>query len=285
MAASAALALFLGITHAYLLHLADTTLHSGEDLRNLTSLPTFALLPEVKRRALGHLTLEDYVARRPLTAFAEQVRALRAGLWLGADRPRVIAITAARPAEGKTVLTIALGRSATLGGERVLAIECDMRQPRFARRLHAQNTAGLSELLKGEVTLEDAIEADPVTGMAFIHAGQPRGDVLSVFMSEAMARLLVTVRERYDLVLLDAPPVQAMTEARVIAAIADATVLCVRWRSTPRAVLRHALDLLEDANANVVGTVLTRIDARAHVRSGFADAEVYHRRYRHYYQG
>ena len=104
-------------------------------------------------------------------------------------------------------------------------------------------------------------------------------------MSEDMARLLAIVRGRYDIVLLDAPPVQAITEARVIAAIADATVLCVRWRSTPRAVMRHALDLLEDANANVVGTVLTRIDPRTHMRSGFADAEVYHRRYRQYYQG
>jgi Mrp family chromosome partitioning ATPase len=104
-------------------------------------------------------------------------------------------------------------------------------------------------------------------------------------MSEAMARLLATVRADYDLVLLDAPPVQAMTEARLVAANADATILCVRWRSTPRGVLRHALDLLEDAHANVVGIVLTRVDPRAHVRSGVADAEVYHRRYRHYYQG
>lgn len=285
MAASVALAVFLGMLHAYLLHLADTTLQSGDELRGIANLPTFALMPEVTRRALGHLALEDYVARRPLTAYAEQVRALRAGLWLGADRPRVIAITAARPAEGKTITTISLARSASLGGERVLAIECDMRQSRFAHRLHAQNSVGLSEVLKGEASLEEAIESDPVTGMAFIHAGHPRGDVLGLFMSEAMARLLATVRGQYDLVLLDAPPVQAMTEARVIAAIADATVLCVRWRSTPRPVLRHALDLLEDANANVVGTVLTRIDARAHVRSGFADAEVYHRRYRHYYQG
>lgn len=285
MAASVAIALFLGMVHAYLMHLADTTLQSSDDLRAVTNLPNFALLPEVKKRALGHLSLEDYVARRPLTAFAEQVRALRAGLWFGADRPRVIAITAARPSEGKTVTSIALARSAALAGERVLAIECDMRQPRFAHRLHAHQPAGLSELLKGEVTLEDAIQADPVTGMAFIHAGNPRGDVLSLFMSEAMARLLSQVRPHYELILLDAPPVQAMTEARVVAAIADATVMCVRWRSTPRAVLRHALDLLEDANANVMGTVLTRIDPRAHVRSGFADADVYHRRYRRYYQG
>lgn len=288
MAASVAIAVFLGLVHAYLLHLVDTTLQSGDDLRGISNLPNFALLPEVKRRALGHLAIEDYVARRPLTAFAEQVRALRAGLWFGADRPRVIAVTAARPSEGKTVTTLALARSAALGGEKVLAIECDMRQPRFAARLHAHQEAGLSDVLRGETSLDDAIQADPVTGMAFIHAGRPRraegGDALSLFMSEDMARLLQIVRARYDLVLLDAPPVQAMTEARVIAAIADATVLCVRWRSTPRAVLRHALDLLEDANANVVGTVLTRIDPRAHVRSGFADAEVYHRRYRQYYK-
>jgi Mrp family chromosome partitioning ATPase len=109
--------------------------------------------------------------------------------------------------------------------------------------------------------------------------------VLALFMSAAMGRLLATVRADYDLVLLDAPPVQAMTEARVVAAIADATLLCVRWRSTPRAVLRHALDLLEEAHAHVAGTVLTRVDPRAHVRSGYADAEVYHRRYRPYYRG
>lgn len=144
---------------------------------------------------------------------------------------------------------------------------------------------GLAELLRGEASLVDVVETDPVIGMAFIYAGNPNGDVPGLFMSEAMARLLATVRTQYELVLLDAPPVQPMTEARVIAAIADATVLCVRWRSTPQAVLRLALDLLEDANANVAGTVLTRIDPPAHFRSGFADAEVYHRRYRQYYQG
>ncbi|MGE0418096.1 MAG: GumC family protein, partial [Acetobacteraceae bacterium] len=275
---SVALGCFLGLVVVYALHLTDSTLNSGEDVRTFTQLPCFALLPEPGRRALGHLSIEDYVARRPLTAFAEQVRALRAGLWLGADRPRVIATTAARPAEGKTVVTIALGRSASLSGERVLAIECDMRQPHFARRLHAQGGVGLSQLLKGEASLADAIQHDLLTGMHFIHAGQPTTDVLGMFMSESMARLLATVRAEYDLVLLDAPPVQAMTEARLVAANADATILCVRWRSTPRGVLRHAMDLLEDAHANVVGVVLTRVDPRAHVRSGFADAEVYHRR-------
>ncbi len=290
MAGAAMSGLFLGLLLATILHVADTTLRSGDDTRAVSNLPCFALLPEVGRRALGHLSIEEYVARRPLTIFAEQVRALRAGLWFGANRPRVIAMTAARPAEGKTVVSIALARSAALSGERVLLIESDLRQPRFARRLGAEFEFGLAEFLKGEAVLEDVIQLDQLSGMHYIHAGKSTSGsggahLPGLFMSETMARMLATVRQDYDLVLLDAPPVQAMTEARVVAAIADATVLCVRWRSTPRATLRLALDLLEDAHANVVGTVLTRVEPRIHLRSGAADAEVYHRRYKQYFAG
>jgi len=284
LAAGGAGVLF-GLLVVYCRHLMDTSVNSGEDIRATTGLACFALLPEIGKRARGHLRMEDYAARRPLTAFAEQIRALRAGLWLGAHRPQVIAITAARPAEGKTVLTVSLGRSAKLAGEKVLLIECDLRQPKFNRIFGAEAAPGLSELLLGTARLEDLPRADPLTGLAYIAAGKPGGDMLSLFLSDAMTVLLKTVRAQYDLILLDTPPVQAMSEARVAAAIADAVLLCVRWRDTPRSVLRHALDLLRETHANVIGTVLTRIDPRAHVRSGSADAEVYHRRYRAYYRG
>ena len=290
MLAALASGLGLGLLLVYALERADTTLHSGDTLRDISGLPCFALLPEVRKRALGHLRIEDYVVRRPLTVFAEQIRALRAGLWLGPNRPRVVAVTSARPSEGKTVLTLSLARSACLAGERVMVVECDLRQPSFSRRLHTEGAhtkgdGGLTELLRGEAALEDTIRHDSLNGMDYILAGKPGGDILGLFMSAAMAELLARLRQDYDLVLLDAPPVQAMTEARAIAAMADCTVLAVRWRSTPCAVLRHALDLLEEAHAIVVGTVLTRVDPRVHVRSGYADAEVYHRRYKPYYRG
>jgi succinoglycan biosynthesis transport protein ExoP len=276
---------FCGLVLVYVMHVLDRSMNSGEDIRAATGLPCFALLPEAGKRQLGHLRVEDYVARRPLTAFAEQIRGLRAGLWLGAHRPRVIAITAARPGEGKTVLTLSLGRSAKLAGEKVLLIECDLRQPKFARIFGSDAEPGLADLLRGTARLEDLPREDPVTGLAYIAAGKPGGDMLSLFMSDAMARLMSTVREQYDLILLDTPPVQAMSEARVAAAIADAVLLCVRWRKTPRAVVRRAVDLLRETHANVIGTVLTRIDPGAHLRSGATDAEVYHRRYRRYYRG
>jgi len=285
LAASFAAAIFLGLLLVYVLHLTDTTLHSGDELRRATGLPCFALIPEAGRRALGHLNIHDYVVRRPLTAFAEQIRSLRASVALQHDHPQVIAITAARPAEGKSVLTLAFGRSAHLSGERVLAIECDVRQASFQHRLAGRAAPGLMDILRGDAAWTDAIQADPLTGMAFITAGKPGGDVLGLFLSDPMRRLLAEVREHYDLILLDAPPVEAMTEARIAAALADATLMCVRWRSTQTKTLLHALEVLNAAHARIIGIVMTRVDARVHLRSGYADAGVYHRRYKAYFRG
>ena len=125
---------------------------------------------------------------------------------------------------------------------------------------------------------------DEVTGMDYIPAGQPEPNALGLLMSATMARLLQTLRQDYDLVLLDAPPAQAVTDARIVAGLADATLLCVRWRSTPHSNVLNTLEMLEEAHANVVGAVLTHVDVKVHVRSGYADAEVYHPRYGGYFR-
>jgi succinoglycan biosynthesis transport protein ExoP len=315
MAASLAAAVFLGLLLIYILQLTDGTLHSGEEIRLLTGLPCLALIPEVGRRALGHLKIQDYVVRRPLTAFAEQVRSLRVGVSLDVEHPQIITVSGIGPADGKSLLTVALGRSAALDGERVLAIECDVRQATFQHRLnggfhtgsqvrtwsvlrplmrappihppHIQPppVPGLLDVLRGEAEWTDAVQTDQITDMKFITAGKPGSDVLGLFLSDAMRRLLEEAREHYDLILLDTPPIEAMTETRVAAALADATLVCVRWRSTTTKSLLHALEALRDAHATVIGTVLTRVDPRVHLRSGHADAAVYHRRYKAYFRG
>ncbi len=280
LAGSAVAGVALGLLLVYGLQLADPTLNSGSELRAMTGTPCLALLPHVGSRALGGRPVEDFLARRPLTMFAEQIRALRAGLSLGMHRPRVIAVTAARAGEGKTAVALCLGRSARLSGERVVVVECDLRQPCFLHRLQGEAGPGLSDLLRGEATLDAVLRKDSLTGMAYVPAGKPGGDAVGLFTSDAMMRMLQTLREEYDLVLLDTPPLQATPEARLVAAAADATLLCVRWHSTPRAALSYATELLDETYAHLVGTVLTRVDPRAHVRSGQADAEVYHRRAR-----
>ncbi len=285
MAGSTVAAIFLGLVLTQILQMADSTLQSGEQLRQMTSFPCLALLPRVQKRALGTLHIHDYVVRRPLTMFAEQVRSLRAALALDIDHPQVVTITAARPAEGKSLLTIALGRSAQLCGERVLVIECDLRQGTFQHRLGGRASPGLTDVLRGELDWREALQDDPLTGMKFIAGGKPGDDVLGLFLGDEIRQVLAEARADYDLILLDAPPVEAMTEARVAATLADATLLCVRWRSTQAKTVMHAVELLRDVHAKIIGTVLTRVDPHAHVRSGYADAGVYHRRYKAYFRG
>jgi capsular exopolysaccharide synthesis family protein len=285
MAASMAAAIVLGLVLVHVLQLTDTTLHSGAEVRSFTGLPCLALIPQVGKRALGHVKVHDYVVRRPLTAFAEQIRALRAGLSLDIDHPQIVTVTAARPAEGKSLLTLALGRSAQLGGERVLVIECDLRQGAFQNRLGGTPYPGLTDVLRGQLEWREALQDDPITGMKFLAGGKPGDDVLSLFLSDEIRHILAEARDDFDLILLDAPPVEAMPEARVAATLADATLLCVRWRSTQTKTLMHALEMLQDAHAKIIGTVLTRVDPRVHLRSGYADAGVYHRRYKAYFRG
>jgi capsular exopolysaccharide synthesis family protein len=289
MAAAGLAGVLLGLMLVHLRHLTDSTLHSGEDVRTVLNLPCFALVPELTRRELRSAPIEEFALRRPLTAYAEQIRAVRAGLWLGVERPRVVAITAARPAEGKSVLALSLARSAALSGEKVLLIDCDMRRPSLASRLKVENGLGLSDLLRGKAKLREVVRGDPLGAPGhsadFVLTGQLNGDAFGLFMGAEMARLLTEARQEYALVVLDSPPIQAITEARVLAATADATILCVRWRTTPRDVVSYAIEMLEDAHAHVSGIVLTRVDPRAHVRSGYADAEVYHHRYKAYFPG
>jgi capsular exopolysaccharide synthesis family protein len=284
MAAASAFGLLFGLLLVYLWELADNTFRSGEDIRAVLDLPCFALIPRVGRRALGQMKIDEYAARKPLSPLAEQFRALRAGLWLKPNRPRIIAITAARPAEGKTTVTLALGRLAAMNGERVVVLDCDLRRPSVDRRMRTDAEPGLVDCLAERATLPEVIRKDVLTGMDTIPAGKAGPDASGLVMSATMARLLQTLRQDYDLVLLDAPPAQAVTDARVVAAIADATLLCVRWRSTPRSVVLHARELLEEAHANVVGAILTQVEVRVHVRSGYADAEVYHPRYGGYFR-
>ncbi len=274
LAAAAGFGVLFGLFVVYLLELTDTSLPGGEAVRAVLHRPCFALVPEVSRRTLGRLRVEDYAAMKPLSAFAEQVRSLRAGLWLGAKRPRAVAITAARSAEGKSTVAVALGRSAALSGERVVLLDCDLRHPSLARLFGGEGRAGLAEYLRGDAALDEVIRKDPLTSMAYVGAGSGGPDGFGLFLSEAMARAVQTLRDDYDLVLLDTPPALAMSDTRVIAQIADATLLCVRWRSTPRDVAAAAIELLEEAQAAVVGVALTRVDPQAHARSGYADSSM-----------
>ena len=284
LAAAGAFGVFFGLLLVWLLELGDSTFRSGDDVRGRLGLPCFALIPEISRRTLDGVRVYEYGAHKPLSPFAEQLRALRAGLWLRSRKPKVVAITAARPAEGKTTVSMALARSAAINGERVIVVDCDVRQPSLAQLLRAGGKSGLVDCLLGHAELDAVIRIDDLTGAAYIPAGSAEANAAGLFTGETMRTVIGRLRAEYDLVLLDAPPALAITDARLLGRLADATLLCVRWRRTPGAAVQNALALLEEAQAEVAGIALTRVDTRAHLRSGFTDSEVYHPRYGGYFR-
>jgi capsular exopolysaccharide synthesis family protein len=239
------------------------------------------LVPEVSHP-------RDAPLNKPFSVFSEQMRALRTGLSLctaNGGPPRVIAITAARPGEGKTTLTIALARALAASGLRVAAIDGDIRQPSFDAVFYALGAAGLTDHLANLSPLDGIILQDRLSPLHVIAAGTQARDALSLFLSPALPAVLTELRNRYDVVLIDVPPAFALAEARVLARAADATLLCVRWGDTPSRVVRAAITLLQEAGVNLAGAALTRVNGGQHGRSGFPDAEIYQPRYGGYFKG
>jgi capsular exopolysaccharide synthesis family protein len=276
LAAASALGVCIGLLLAGLSEALDTSFRSGADVRAATGLTCLALVPETQQPTNAPVDA-------PFSLFSEQMRALRTGLTLTGPA-RVIAITAARPGEGKTTLTIALGRALAAAGLRVVAIDGDIRQPSFDPVFSSGGAVGLTDHLAGLAGLDDILQRDSLTPLNVIDGGTQGRDALSLFLSPALPDLLETLRTRFDVVLLDVPPVFALAEARVLARVADAALFCVRWAHTPRRVVRAAVAMLREANVNLSGAVLTRVNAAKHGRSGFADAEMYQPRYGGYFR-
>ena len=275
--ASLGLGFCAGLLLAALRDALDTSLRSGTEIRAQTGLTCFALVPESSRPYLAAL-------EAPFSLYAEQLRALRTGLGLIGGPCRIIAITAARPGEGKTTLTIALARSLAAAGLRVLAIDGDIRQPSFDPLFRTGGAKGLTDYLAGLALREEIIIDDRLTGAKIMPAGTQAKSALSLFLSPALPQFLLTLREDFDVILIDAPPAFALAEGRVLARLADCALLCIRWGQTPRRVVRAAITLLQETGVVIAGTALTRVNAAAHEKSGYADAEVYQPRYGGYFR-
>ncbi|WBO60195.1 CpsD/CapB family tyrosine-protein kinase [Acidocella sp. MX-AZ03] len=183
---------------------------------------------------------EERAITAPLSLYCEQLRGIRTGLGLGEPGRQILAVTAARPAEGKTTLCVSLARMLAASGLRVLAIDGDVRCPGFGRVFGLEERPGLAELLRGTAQLPDALGRDKLTSLSLLCAGGERASALDLFLSPALPALLAALREHYDIILLDVPPAFALAEARVLCRMADLTLLCIRWAAPAPAGARGA---------------------------------------------
>src|SRR5256886_1502044 len=272
-------ALALGLTTsiglAFLLEGIDNTVRTPEQAQALSGLPSLGLIPlgskngveaSVRQRlavASSKEVVELITQSRPQSQMAESYRALRTSLLLtslGAP-PKVILITSALPQEGKTTTSINTAIVLAQKGVRVLLIDADLRRPSIHKTLGTGPKTGLSNVLTGNATLQQAtVRSSILPGLFILPAGTPPPNPAELLASSNMKDVLAELREQYDHIVVDTPPALSVTDAVVMSTRADAVVLVIRSGQTTKQALRRSRDLLMQVNARVAGVLLNAVD-------------------------
>lgn len=213
-------------------------------------------------RANSHLI----VHKDPKSIGSEAFRTLRTNLQFSSPdrRLQVILMTSTGPGEGKSTVMANLGAAFGQTGQKTLLVDCDLRRPNVHRIFGLHNGPGLTSHLVGEVDLEQIKRDVGVTNLTIITAGPIPPNPSELLGSVAMKEFLEKVRAQYDVVLLDAPPVVAVTDAQILSPLVDGVLLTVASGETPKELAVQAKTLLEQAQANILGVVLNRINPADH---------------------
>jgi exopolysaccharide transport family protein len=285
-----AASLMVGLGIAILLELLDNGITTPMQVETALGLPLLVSVPliPVEKGADGKpMGPTEYVVRKPLSAYSEAMRSMRSTLALSNvdSPPKVILFTSSLPEEGKTTTSASFAREAALSGKRVLLIDCDLRHPSVHKALLGNATPkfGLVELLAGSCKMEEAVMCDTESGLDFLPVVIGAVNPPDILGSAQMRSLVAKCRERYDLVIIDSPPVMPVVDSRVLGHVADKTVFVVRWQKTPLDAARIAIRELRHANVDVVGAVLSLVDTVSQAKYGYGASGYYYGRYTRYY--
>ena len=272
-----------GVFVCFMLELAQSRLQSLDQIETL-GLQPLALIPIVGGSRKKKKP-QDYILHNPGSAYAESLRALHTSILVSdvENRTRCVLITSTVPGEGKTTLAISLARLLTGMGSKVLLIDCDMRRPSIHRAMGVNNDFGLIDHMVGSMSRSAITRKDPKSGIAFVTPGRLTRNAVDLLRSQQMRNLVHSFQRDYDLVILDSAPLLPVSDARILAGLADATIFAVKWRSTRRRHINHAVRLLKDARAKILGAVLTQVDVRKHSRERYSDSGYYTKKYNAYY--
>ena len=243
----------------------DQRLRSADEIKQATGLAVLGVIPHIQgaltpvQRAL-HLTTD------PMSDVAEGYRTVRTGIYFGvpAGTAKTLLITSPSPGEGKSTLASNLAVAMAQAGNRILLLDADFRKPTQQKVWGIDRGIGLSNVLAGNQSLVEAVRPTSIPGLDVLPCGPIPANPSEILNSQMFADVLEKVAEKYDHVLLDSPPVMPVTDARILAASADVTILAVRAEKTQRKAAIFARDVLRSvARGCSVWSSMTCRDAKA----------------------
>ncbi len=255
----------------------DSRIKSPEELPAHLGLAYLGLLPVLEQNGTYPLLSGPVPA-----GFSESFRTFRTNVLFSSaeEGARSLVVTSTGPREGKSMVASNLSVSLAQAGQRVLLIDADLRKPKAHEIFQLPQEPGLSNVLVGSAKVIDAIQESRDSGPWVLPAGRTPPNPAELLGSQRFQELLASLRAHFDWIIIDTPPVMAVTDATLVAHHASGVVFVVGADLTSRHAARRALDQLQQAGAKFVGGVLNRVDLQ---RNGYYYSQYYRREYTHYY--
>ncbi|WP_456695779.1 polysaccharide biosynthesis tyrosine autokinase [Aeromicrobium sp. P5_D10] len=259
--------LLIGVLIAIRRAVSDTSVRTPAELEEISGAPV-----------LGAVAYDRTATQTPLiTALGthhpryEAVRILRTNLqFLDIDRDnKVITITSSVAGEGKTTTATNLAIALAQTGSQVVLVEGDLRRPRVSEYLGIEKNVGLTTVLVGRVSIDAALQPASTPGLDVLASGALPPNPSEILQTDAMKALIAQLRQRFDVVLIDAPPLLPVTDASLLASISDGAILVVRHGKTGREAIRSATGRLNSVGARLLGTVLSMSPAKELSKYGY----------------
>ncbi len=283
---SALLGLSLGVGLVFVKEVLDSSLNTPEHVWHAVALSTFGVIPDLNslnRRSLSyHNAAEKFlpksltpsrqesttaskeliVSHDPLSIVAESYRSLRTALLFSQPEkpPKVILLTSPSPAEGKTLTTLNLAIALAQDGHKILVIDADLRKGSCHTKLGITNHKGLSNVLTGNLTLEEAVRPTSVNGLSLLSRGICPPNPTDLLGSQKMRQLLSELRDSFSFILIDSPPAIAVSDAAVLSVMSDGVLLVFHGRKTTKALARRVMERLDTIQAPFLGVILNGVE-------------------------
>lgn len=268
----------LAIVVVFSFEYLDNRVKSPNDIKQHLGVPFLGMVPVISK----DFSTTPLMSNGIPVSFGEAFRGIRTNVLFSAAEPgcRSVMITSTGPGEGKTLIATNLAVALAQAGQRVLLCDADMRKPRVHEVFGQALEPGLSNLMVGEAKASQAVRQSSVPGLWLLPAGRQPPNPSELLGSQRFKDFLATLREHFEWVVLDTPPMLAVTDAAVIAHVISDAVFVIGADMTSRHAAQIALEQLDTAHPRVIGAVLNRVDLD---RNGYYYSQYYRREYSRYY--